>query len=59
MTEVTHDFPREIGQPATRALLNAGYTQLAQLKGVPDKELTALHGFGPKALRILREKLTD
>lgn len=53
----THDFPKAIGQPATRALIGAGYTRLEQLKSVPDTELLQLHGFGPKALRIIREAL--
>lgn len=56
MTEES-GFPRAIGQPATRALLGAGYTELAQLDGVPAKELTKLHGMGPKALGVLREAL--
>ena len=50
-------FPRGIGRPATNALRAAGYTRLGQLAGVPEKELLALHGFGPKALRIIRETL--
>jgi hypothetical protein len=51
------DLPRGIGAPATRALAGAGYTTLDQLAGVPAKELTALHGFGPKALRLIQEAL--
>ncbi|MFC9462366.1 hypothetical protein, partial [Streptomyces sp. NPDC056983] len=46
-------FPRGIGAPALRALNGAGYTELAQLAGVPVNELKALHGMGPKALRVL------
>ncbi len=45
-------LPR-IGAPATRALALAGYTRLDQLAGVPRTGLAALHGVGPKALRIL------
>ncbi|MDF2628177.1 MAG: hypothetical protein K0R39_2008 [Symbiobacteriaceae bacterium] len=52
------DFPPGIGQPARRALTAAGYTRLEQLTGVRERDLLALHGFGPKALRILREALT-
>jgi hypothetical protein len=51
-------FPK-IGQPATRALHGAGFTRLSELADVSDKELLALHGFGPKALRILREALAE
>ena len=52
-------FPRSIGNPATRALHHAGYERLSQLTTVATKELLALHGFGPKALRILRESLAE
>lgn len=52
-----HDFPRAIGRPATGALLQAGYSRLDQLAGVPERELAALHGVGPKAIRLLREAL--
>jgi Helix-hairpin-helix domain len=57
VAEGERDLPRDIGAPATRALIGAGYTSLDQLAGASAKELTALHGFGPKALRIVREAL--
>jgi predicted flap endonuclease-1-like 5' DNA nuclease len=47
----------KIGAPATRALNNAGYTALSQLAGVQRAELAALHGMGPKALRIIEAEL--
>lgn len=50
-------LPKGIGAPATRALTLAGYTELAQLAGVPARQLLALHGVGPKAVRLLREAL--
>ena len=50
-------LPRAIGAPATRALTAAGYTRLGQLAGVPRSDLAALHGVGPRALRILQEEL--
>ncbi|MFE6224900.1 MULTISPECIES: DNA-binding protein [unclassified Streptomyces] len=53
------DLPRGIGAPATRALAAAGYTRLDQLAGVPAAELAALHGVGPKALRVLSEALAE
>ncbi len=53
------DLPEGLGAPATRALVGAGYTSLGQLSGVPATELKALHGLGPKALRILREALAE
>jgi predicted flap endonuclease-1-like 5' DNA nuclease len=52
-------LPREIGRPATAALGTIGVTRLAHLTAFPANELLALHGFGPKALRILREKLGE
>ncbi|MGY1771511.1 DNA-binding protein [Blastococcus sp. SYSU D00813] len=54
-----HDLPRGIGRPATGALLHAGYSRLDQLAGVPERELAALHGVGPKAIRLLREALAE
>ena len=53
------DFPRGIGQPATRALIGAGYLRLEQLTEVSEAELLRLHGVGPKAIRVLRETLGD
>ncbi len=52
-------FPRGIGQPATRALLAAGYTDLTQLDGVPAADLLRLHGVGPKAVSVLRKALAE
>jgi hypothetical protein len=50
-------LPGNIGAPATRALIAAGYTELTQLANVPAAELAKLHGVGPKALRLLQEAL--
>jgi hypothetical protein len=52
-------LPRAIGAPATRALTAAGLTRLDQLEGMPRRELLALHGVGPKAVRILDEALAE
>lgn len=57
--ESTSQFPTAIGAPARRALVAAGYTELSQLAGVPESELTELHGMGPKALRVLKESLAE
>lgn len=51
------DLPRRVGGPATRALTAAGVTTLAQVADLSDDQLTALHGVGPKAVRVLREAL--
>ncbi|MBV8462091.1 MAG: hypothetical protein JO368_02270 [Acidimicrobiales bacterium] len=52
-------FPKDIGAPATRALRAAGYESMADLNGVPEAELAALHGVGPKALRIIAAALAE
>jgi len=50
------DLPK-IGAPATRALASIGVTRLDQLTEHTEAELLALHGFGPRAIRILTEAL--
>ncbi len=55
----TPDLPRNIGAPAIGALTAAGYTDLDKLDGVPAAALLALHGVGPKAIRLLREALAE
>lgn len=52
----SEDLPK-IGAPATRALASIGVTRLEQVTGHSESELLALHGFGPKALRIIKESL--
>lgn len=53
------DLPGDIGRPATQALLGAGVTTLAQVAAHSKAELAALHGVGPKAVRILAESLEE
>ena len=57
MSESKHDFPKEIGNPATNALVHVGITTLNQVAAMTDKELLQIHGVGPKAVRILREHI--
>ena len=52
------DLP-PIGRPARAALAIAGVTRLDQLTAWSERELRALHGVGPKAVRILREALAE
>ena len=59
MGEEPIPLPRTIGRPATSALELIDVTRLDQLPEHTAKELLALHGFGPKALRILREQLAE
>jgi hypothetical protein len=54
----TDDLPR-IGAPATRALAGIGVDKLPQLADHSERELLALHGFGPRALKILEAALAD
>ncbi|MEV0322951.1 helix-hairpin-helix domain-containing protein [Streptomyces sp. NPDC050658] len=51
------DLPAGIGKPATRALHGAGITTLDQVARRTRRELLALHGVGPKAVRLLAEAL--
>jgi hypothetical protein len=44
-----------IGAPARRALSSAGLTTWDAVHAAPDADLLALHGFGPRALRLLRQ----
>ena len=57
--ETTTDLPRGIGAPATAAFELAGYTRLEHFTRVREKDALALHGVGPKAIRILRQELAD
>ncbi|MEV6285464.1 hypothetical protein [Kribbella sp. NPDC051770] len=52
------EFTRRIGKVADRELALNGYTTYEQLTSVTPKELLAIHGVGPKAIRILEEELT-
>ncbi|MFE6233758.1 hypothetical protein [Cellulosimicrobium sp. NPDC057862] len=49
------DLPAAIGRPATRALAGAGIATLSDVARLGDADLLALHGVGPRALRILRD----
>lgn len=58
LPEQIGDLPK-IGRPAASALLGINVTTMEQVSGMSDAELLALHGFGPKALRILRAAQAD
>jgi len=49
------DLPR-IGRPANRALMGIGATTLDEVAELGRARLLALHGVGPKAIRILAEE---
>lgn len=49
----------KIGRPATSALASVGVTSLEQVAGGSKARLLALHGVGPKAVRLLSEALAE
>ena len=51
------ELPR-VGAPAARALTAAGHPTLESLAGVVAADLLALHGVGPRAVRIIDDALT-
>lgn len=53
------DLPDGLGRPATRALAASGVTTLAGAGEWSERELLALHGVGPKAIRLLREAMNE
>jgi hypothetical protein len=55
MPDASAPLPATVGRPAIRALDDAGYRTVADLDGVSERELLALHGVGPRAITILRE----
>ena len=61
--EVTHPdraaFPAGMSGPALRALSVAGVRSMDDLTRWAEADLAALHGMGPKGIRILREALAE
>jgi DNA-directed RNA polymerase alpha subunit len=51
------ELPDELSQPARRALVEAGYVRMEQLRGLSETDLMHLHGMGPKALDQLRRAM--
>ncbi len=51
------DLPSDLGRPARRALIAAGYRRLEQVTKLSEDEFGRLHGVGPKALDRLRRTL--
>jgi hypothetical protein len=57
---MSETFPLpKIGCPATRALNAAGYHSVNDLDGGSRTALLALHGVGPRAIRILDEAMQE
>ena len=57
MNEAATEFPRSMGRVAPRELAANGITRLEQLAEYTEREILAIHGVGPKAVRILGEEL--
>ena len=55
--EMIDGFPRAAGAPARAAFRAAGFGGLEDLTRATAAELLALHGVGPKAIRVVREAL--
>jgi hypothetical protein len=50
-------LPKGIGRPATSAFELDGFATLESLAGASESHFLALHGVGPKAIRVLQEAL--
>ncbi len=50
-------FPSGLSGPALRALARAGIRSLAQLAAHRKSDMAALHGMGPKGIRVLESAL--
>ena len=48
-----------IGKPAISALAQIGVRKVEQLAGYTEQEILALHGVGPKAIRVLRPVMAE
>ena len=53
------EFAGRVSRPAQRALEAAGYTRLEELTRITARELLALHGIGPKGIRMLNAALAE
>jgi hypothetical protein len=51
------EFPHTIGRVAKRELAANGFTRYEHLTRTTPKDLLAIHGIGPKAVRILGKEL--
>jgi DNA-directed RNA polymerase alpha subunit len=49
----------KLGRPANRALKDQGIETVNQLTAYTEKDLLALHAFGPKALGIIKRVLEE
>ena len=59
MVPTENDSLPKIGNPAIRALASVGISRLSQLKRMSESELMTLHGFGPYALKKIKQSLKE
>lgn len=62
MSTIPPDIPipfERLAAPAQRALQTAGYATLNQVAAVSARDIAALHGIGPNALKVLRAALAE
>ena len=52
-------FPSGMSGPALRALAHAGVRSMSDLARWTEKDLLALHGMGPKGVRVLKAALAE
>lgn len=52
-------FLSQISAPARRALEGKGISSLEELSAYSEKEISALHGMGPKAITLLKTALEE
>jgi hypothetical protein len=52
-------FPSGVGGPVLRALATAGIRSLDDLSPWSERDFAALHGVGPKGVRILKAALAE
>lgn len=53
------DLPDAVGKTAARQLKSVGIDSLSKVSGHTERELLAIHGVGPKAIRILAAALAE
>ena len=59
MADAKAVWPKGMGAPASSALEAIGATSLDEMTRFSEKELLALHGVGPKAVRVIKAALQE
>ncbi|SDG63073.1 DNA-directed RNA polymerase subunit alpha C-terminal domain-containing protein [Mucilaginibacter sp. P25] len=58
-TEESNSPFGKLGNPARRALANAGITSLLELSKLTEKEFLHFHGVGKSSVPIVKEKMKE